>query len=79
MLQPFNVPRTGFHAAPAHGSALLCQAVGGAFLAVGLPDFIAIEHQFRASGNGPTRAFARAFVAAFAEVLHAKINGFVVG
>ena len=72
--QPFQVPWAGLHAAPAHGAAILCNPVGQAFLAVGFPDLIAVEHQFRAGRDRARGAFTRAFVAGFAKPLQSEVN-----
>ena len=77
--QPFKVPRAGLHAASAHRAALVGDPVGGAFLAVGFPDFIAVEHLLRPGGDRPRGAFAGAFVAGFAELLQAKVDGLFMG
>ena len=76
---PLKVPRACLHTAPAHCAALGSDAVGGAFLAVGFPDLIAVEHQFRPGGDGAGGAFAGAFVAGFAEPLEAEVDGPVMG
>ena len=76
--EPLQVPRAGLHAAPAHRPALGGDAIGGAFLAVGFPDLIAVEHELRPCGNRTRRAFARAFVAGFAKALQAEIDRLVM-
>ena len=76
---PFQIPRAGLHAAPAHGAAFSSDPVGRAFLAIGFPYLIAVEHQFRPGGDGAGGAFAGAFVAGFAEPLEAEIDGPVMG
>ena len=77
--QSFKVPRTGFHAASAHRAIFLADAVGGAFLAVGFPNLIAVEHQLWPRGNRPAWAFAGTFITSLAKFLQAKINWFVMG
>ena len=77
--EAFKVPWAGLHAAPAHGAALGGDPVGRAFLAVGFPDLVAVEHQFRASRDRPRGAFAGAFVAALAEGLKPEVDGLVMG
>ena len=72
--QPFEVPRAGLHAAPTHRPSLGGDPVGGAFLAVRLPGFIAVEHPLRSSSDGARRTFAGTFLAVLTEVLQTEIN-----
>ena len=76
---PLKVPGAGLHAAPAHGTALGRDPVGGAFLAVGFPDLVAVEHQLRPRRDRPRGTFPRAFLAAFAEFLQAEVDRLVMG
>ena len=76
--QAFQVPGAGLHAATTHCATLGADPVGCAFLTVRLPDLVAIEHQFRAGGDGPRRAFTGAFVAALTEFLQAEIDRLVM-
>ena len=46
-----KVPGAGFHAPPAHCSARCGDPVGCAFLAVGFPDLIAVEHELGSGGD----------------------------
>ena len=75
---PLKVPRTGFHATPTHCATLCGNAVCRAFDAIGFPNFIAVEHPLRPGSDRTRGAFARTFIAAFAEVLQAEVDGFVV-
>ena len=75
----FEIPRAGFHATSAHRTTRCRDTVGRTFLAVGFPNLISVEHQFRACSDRTRRTFARTFVAAFAECLQAKIDRLVVG
>ena len=54
---PFEVPRTGLHAPPTHRAAGGSDPVGGAFLAVGFPDLVAVEHQLWTRSDRARRAF----------------------
>ena len=79
MLKTLDISRTGFHAAPIHRAALICNAIGRAFLAVGIPNLVAIEYSLVARSDRAGGAFAGTFVTGFTERLHAKINRFVMG
>ena len=73
-----QIPRAGLHAPAAHRATLGRNPIRGAFLAVGFPDLIAVEHQLRTGCDCPRRAFPRAFVAAFAKRLQTEINRLVM-
>ncbi len=72
-----EVPRASLHAAPTHGSGHVGHAVARAFLDIGLPDLISVEHHLRPCGDRAGRAFARALVAGAAEVLKTEVNRLV--
>ena len=75
---PFEVPRTGLHAPPTHRAAGGGDPVGGAFLAVGFPDLVAVKHQLRTRSDRARRAFARTFITGLAKGLQAEVNRLVM-
>ena len=72
---PFQVERTGLHAAPAHGTGLVDDPVAGTLLHVRLPHLVAVEHDLVAEGDGRARALPGALLALIAEVLQAEVDG----
>ena len=76
--QAFQVPRACLHAATAHRPTLGGDPIGGAFLAVGLPCLIAVEHALWPGRDRPRRTFASAFLAILTKILQAEIDRLVM-
>ena len=77
--QALKVPRAGLHTAPAHRAFFLGDAVTRAFLAIRLPNLIAIKHSFRASRNRAAWTFTSAFITVIAKILQPKIYWLTMG